>query len=82
MFSDVFVLGVLVLCLAVSDIFKTYKINELEDEVEGLKDELISVVKQTEGHLNQMNEKIYKIGKGEKQWDLKKLVMNNLRRIY
>ena len=67
MFSDVFILGVLVLCLAVSDIFKTYKINELEDEVEGLKDELISVVKQTEGHLNQMNEKIYKIGKGEKQ---------------
>lgn len=67
MFSDVFVLGVLVLCLAVSDIFKTYKINELEDEVEGLKDELISVVKQTEGHLNQMNEKIYKIGKGEKE---------------
>lgn len=67
MFSDVFVLGVLVLCLAVSDIFKTYKINELEDEVEGLKEELISVVKQTEGHLNQMNEKIYKIGKGEKQ---------------
>ena len=62
MFSDVFVLGVLVLCLAVSDIFKTYKINGLEDEVEGLKEELISVVKQTEGHLNQMNEKIYKIG--------------------
>lgn len=67
MFSDVFLLGVLVLCLAISDIFKTNKIHELEDKVDDLEEELISVVKQTEGHLNQMNEKIYKIGKGEKQ---------------
>lgn len=66
MFSDVFVLGVLVLCLAISDIFKTSKIHELEDELEGVRDEIVSITKQVENHLNKMNDKIYQIEKEKK----------------
>lgn len=66
MFSDVFVLGILVLCLAVSDIFKTNKIHELEDDLEGMRDEIVSITKQVENHLNKINERVSNLEKGDK----------------
>ena len=66
MFSDVFLLGVLVLCLAISDIFKTTKIHELEDDLEGMRDEVVSITKQVENHLNKINERVSNLEKGDK----------------
>ena len=66
MFSDVFVLGILVLCLAISDIFKTNKIHELEDDLEDMRDEIVSITKQVENHLNKINERVSNLEKGDK----------------
>lgn len=57
---------IVMLWLSIADILKTIKMHKLEDELEDVKEDLISVVKQTENHLNKFNEKIYKMEKGEK----------------